>query len=450
MKRNGLLAAAVLTCLWSAEAPVGACSCIASGPPCEATWQAAAVFAGEVISIQEVVVDRPEIRPEFKEQVRRVTFRVTEPFRGIDAATVIVQTGMGGGDCGYDFSVRQAYLVYAHRYKDRLSAGICSRTRSLAAAAEDLAYLRGPARQPAGLATIQGTARQRDPVSKEYVAWENVPPFAGGRVIVETLDGKPGRKFEATTASDGRYVIQVPAGSYRPTLAVRDGLYATAHRGNIDIPDPRGCSLVDFSVMPDGRIGGRVLTADGQPVGALSVELLRAQALGGNYYGSDARSRTNESGEFEFTRLAPSTYVLGLLMRREAKKDATSIFLIRPPSATPEGLTVAPEERVWAGELPLPESVRLGRVTGVVSSGAGESVSGTKVYVLNAPQLGIAAGPLDVDASGAFSFTVVAGHTYHLSAEQFTPDPERRMRTTRSDVFTAAQGQMSMSLRFDR
>ena len=450
MKRNGLLAAAVVTCLWTAEAPVGACSCIGSGPSCEATWQAAAVFAGEVVSIEEAVVDRPEIRPGFKEHVQRVTFRVTEPFRGIDAATVIVQTGLGGGDCGYGFSVRQAYLVYAHRYKDRLSTGICSRTRPLAAAAEDLAYLRGPARQPAGLATIQGTARQRDPLSKENVAWEDVPPFAGGRVIVESLGGQPARTFEATTGSDGRYVIHVPAGSYRPALAVRDGLYATAHRGNIDIPDPRACSLVDFSVMPDGRIGGRVLDAGGQPVAALSVDLTRAEALSATYYGSDQKARTNDAGEFEFRRLGPDVYVLGLMLMQEPKKDATSIFFARPSAATHDRLAIAPEARVWAGELFLPESVKLTRVTGGVSGVAGESVADTKVYVLNAPQSGIAAGPLVVDASGAFSFTVVAGRSYRLSAEHFTLDPERRMRSVRSDVFAAVEGPIALALRFDK
>lgn len=450
MKRALLLAAAVVTCLWTTEVRLAACSCIASGPPCQETWQAGAVFAGEVASIEDIEVDRPEFRAGFKQQMRRVTFRVRETFRGIDGGTVVVQTGIGGGDCGYAFSVRQSYLVYAHRYKDQLSVGICSRTRPLADAAEDLTYLRGAARQPAGLATIQGAVRQRDPLSKENLQWNDVPPFAGGRVIVESLDATPTRRYEATTGRDGRYTMQVPAGRYSTRLEVRDGLYATGFPNRLDIPDPRGCAVVDFSVMPDGRIYGRVLDATGQPVDALSVDLTRAEAVARSYYASDQRARTNVAGEFEFSRLAPEVYVLGLMLMQEPKKDPTSAFFLRPPATTPERLSLGPEQRLWAGELQLPESVQLTRITGEVSGATRAAGVETRVYVMTSPNSRIAAGPLTVGPSGNYSFTVVAGPTYLVVAEEVRPNLEPRVRSVRSQPFTAVPGSVSFALRFDK
>ena len=49
---------------------------------------------------------------------------------------------MGGDDCGFPFVTGQEYLVYAHGSPVRYSTGVCSRTRQLSAASEDLAYLR--------------------------------------------------------------------------------------------------------------------------------------------------------------------------------------------------------------------------------------------------------------------------------------------------------------------
>ncbi len=59
--------------------------------------------------------------------------------------TVQIQTGRGGGDCGYEFTIGSDYLVYAsHAYgkpNAYLVTSICSRTTELSQAAEDMAYL---------------------------------------------------------------------------------------------------------------------------------------------------------------------------------------------------------------------------------------------------------------------------------------------------------------------
>src|SRR5262245_51732739 len=139
-----------------------ACSCIGSAPPCQQVWNVSAVFAGTVVAI-----DQPDLLPrlppgegvpsnrsvarrqnpsqptEFPKKV--VRFAIKEAWNGVSAGEkeIEVETGLGGGDCGYGFERGEDYLVYAYRSpQGRLTTGICSRTRRLSAAEEDLAYLR--------------------------------------------------------------------------------------------------------------------------------------------------------------------------------------------------------------------------------------------------------------------------------------------------------------------
>lgn len=60
---------------------------------------------------------------------RRFVFEVSEVYRGYIGNEVAVDTGHGGGDCGYNFLVGGEYLVYAHEKEDgRFETGICSGT----------------------------------------------------------------------------------------------------------------------------------------------------------------------------------------------------------------------------------------------------------------------------------------------------------------------------------
>src|SRR5678816_2560454 len=188
MRPKVLFAAAMFACLWTTEARLIACSCIGSQPTCQATWQAHAVFVGQVVGITDV---QPATRPDSPAALfdrRRVSFKVSEVFRGDVGASVIIRTGLGGGDCGYAFEVGSSYLVYAHQVPTgELTTGICSRTRPVSEAVDDLAYLRGPARQPGSLGTIQGVAKY-PATSQEYVRFEDWPPYVGGRVTIEATD----------------------------------------------------------------------------------------------------------------------------------------------------------------------------------------------------------------------------------------------------------------------
>jgi hypothetical protein len=73
-----------------------------------------------------------------------VTFKVERMWRGPAVHTIKILTGWGGGDCGYQFERGQRYLVYAYVDRDGvLGTSICTRTRELEHAGEDLAFLDG-------------------------------------------------------------------------------------------------------------------------------------------------------------------------------------------------------------------------------------------------------------------------------------------------------------------
>lgn len=80
----------------------------------------------------------------------RVTrIQVSEMYKGAPGSVAMVHTGFGGGDCGYDFTRGEDYLVYACYSDDALrpgqrflGTGICSRTRSRGEDGAEIATLR--------------------------------------------------------------------------------------------------------------------------------------------------------------------------------------------------------------------------------------------------------------------------------------------------------------------
>lgn len=119
-----------------------ACSCAQPPPPQEALARAGAVFAGTVTRVDEVrsLEGLHGWRPAFR-LYREAELQVTQAWKGGVTQQVVVRTGSGGGDCGYDFRVGESYLVYAGGTSEVLETGICGRTQRLADAGADLAAL---------------------------------------------------------------------------------------------------------------------------------------------------------------------------------------------------------------------------------------------------------------------------------------------------------------------
>lgn len=148
--------AAVLFLLVAAP-PALACSCIPPGSPVASMEQADAVFAAKVVSVapEETAASLPSTVHVNRMQRRKVVFELDRVWKGCEAAAeaeeaphhIELTTGAGGGDCGFDFMVGESYMVYAFATADgSLVTSICSRTRHLRDAAEDVASLGEPLR----------------------------------------------------------------------------------------------------------------------------------------------------------------------------------------------------------------------------------------------------------------------------------------------------------------
>jgi uncharacterized membrane protein len=159
------------------------CSCVGESTPCAATGSAAAAFSGTILEVIDppnpvtvrtgglalagrVAGDTKVILPR---PLRSVRIRIDEVLSGVDPAQqeIEILTGQGGGDCGYPFQVGTNYVIYAYENGDgRLETGICSRTRRLDQATENVAYSRamvnaqatGPIRVLTGLPGLPGKA----------------------------------------------------------------------------------------------------------------------------------------------------------------------------------------------------------------------------------------------------------------------------------------------------
>jgi hypothetical protein len=245
-----MYAAATVAGLAVAGAPASAYFCAGPFPPCQAAWRHPAVFLGQIIHIDDSRPTDPAVVDLGAR--RRITFRVVESFRENLTSTVVVHAEETG-DMEFVYQPAQLYLVYANRWPagGPLITGPCFRTRPAQRAAEDLAYLRGPARQPAALGTIQGVARIRDPITPHalFEAWR---AYSGGHVTVESGGAGASARLTTTTDRDGRFAVRAPVGAYRVTLKVGEG-YETSSGVETELLDARGCASVGLVVRPAPR-----------------------------------------------------------------------------------------------------------------------------------------------------------------------------------------------------
>lgn len=138
--------------------PAYACSCAELLSPEAGFERSAAVFEGTVIS-----VNRPSQWRSIINQLisylpfsgrnnlydwynTAVTIDVHRSWKGVEVEEINVFTGRGGGDCGYGFRPGDDYLVYAYelyRSEGRLMTDICTNTKPITSAADDLTFLSG-------------------------------------------------------------------------------------------------------------------------------------------------------------------------------------------------------------------------------------------------------------------------------------------------------------------
>ena len=115
-----------------------ACSCFETGTVSEELARSAAVFSGEVVDMLDK--NKGNLTQSSGDPIA-VLFEVEESWKGINQTQVIVYTARDSTSCGYEFSLNNKYLVYAHESNGELKADICTRTTLLSSAEQDIAEL---------------------------------------------------------------------------------------------------------------------------------------------------------------------------------------------------------------------------------------------------------------------------------------------------------------------
>jgi hypothetical protein len=109
-----------------------ACSC-ASQTVEEAVSSSDAVFEGRVVEVRKGA-DSSSVST----RMNTVRLLVVRSWKGVAKEAVTVRTATNEAGCGYPFRANQSYLVYANSSQAGLQTGLCSRTRPIDEAEEDL------------------------------------------------------------------------------------------------------------------------------------------------------------------------------------------------------------------------------------------------------------------------------------------------------------------------
>jgi hypothetical protein len=307
-------AVAVGASLTTAVSPAEACSCMSSGPACQAYWNTDAVFDATVVRIERVPRDEVVGTELVTISKRLVTLDVRRTWKGLESGPLQVVTNVYEAACGFEFKEGVRYLVFARQGRSgELEVSLCSATREFdgtGEAAEFLATLAKPGSGGRVFGTISGRVFGTITDSAAPADGNLAPPTPFPDVTV-TLTGQ-GRTL-TMQARDGKYAFSaLPTGSYNLSATAPDGYTMAGWPGTVVIPDVRACAEHAFSLSPATAISGQVVDNRGRGVRRVRVEIVAADTVLPLEYDSPTSAYTDESGYFDIRALPPGRYLVGL------------------------------------------------------------------------------------------------------------------------------------------
>jgi len=386
-----------------------ACTCRQPHLPCEAYGQAEAIFIGTVKELSWIEEEEKIDDLIIKRQRLVFRFSVDQAFRGVNGAQVPIITGLGGGDCGYSFKIGEQYLVYAsrdYRKKEMFSTSICTRTRPVRNADEDLEYIRGLSKASPG-GWVLGE------IFKSSRTQERPLPLEGVKVTVEGQ----GKSITVATDSDGKFrASSLPEGSYKVRVSPPEGLSDRRNESEVKVID-RGCATVRFWLTVDGRASGRVRDAEGRPLSNCYVLLYSANKEDRLSDFSDSAT-TDDQGRYQIGQIPPGHYKLSVNYdgpRGELLKTFPLFYYPGVSNADQAGVIVVGESaKVESVDFRLTAPSER-TIEGVVLWSGGEPAS--NVQLTSFLHGGRVRPPIKVDERGRFSFKTYEGLELLLVAE---------------------------------
>jgi 5-hydroxyisourate hydrolase-like protein (transthyretin family) len=415
-----------------------ACTCAGTRMPCEAYWNASAVFLGTV-SYSTTTTSK---QGDFDLARRVFRFYVDKAFRGVEGKEVEVLTGYGGGDCGYEFQLGGQYLVYAHRNEANiLSTGICSRTRPASEAAEDLAYFRELSKaEPGG--TIFGEVKLG---RRREIHRSGPTPVKGVKILL----AGPDKHYESTTDDEGNYKVSgVTPGSYKVKVELPAGTSIHNPEREVKVSN-RGCAQAVFWVEPDTRVTGKVLDAQGLPASDVLMELIPASRDSAGYA---SYVRTGNEGRYEMKLVQPGRYLLGVRIAGSAGSTYVPFPQTYYPGVSDQSratiIILTEGQQFEANEFILPARFVERQLNGIVQDSSGQPIPGATVW-LKENQYKDFDMPYrrETDSEGRFSFPVYESIKYSISAYRDATGATRKQAESIQVVVSANLETLTLVLR---
>ena len=136
---------------WLLPAAALACRCLPPPSPNFGLEKSDVVFVGKATDVEMIEADG-WLYGTFKQmmgseqlyefETLRVTLEVTTPLKAADESPLILETLASQEQCGIPFQTGKEYFVYAyHSPQGDLKTDMCTRTATVAKAAEDMAVL---------------------------------------------------------------------------------------------------------------------------------------------------------------------------------------------------------------------------------------------------------------------------------------------------------------------
>ena len=192
------------------------------------------VFEGEVEKqdLEQGTIGPPKTAMSMTGQGahRKVVIRASRVYRGAEQKSFVVITGLGLGDCGFDFQAGEKYLVYADPIGDgTFFTSICSGTNSLDQSAPALRFLRGETPAPEDVIDERAYMEQMQPKwfgsACGTVSFPDGTPFGGASVELWQVrsDPFPSYRIGDLSKKDGTFCVGgLPRGKYLLTAEGMD------------------------------------------------------------------------------------------------------------------------------------------------------------------------------------------------------------------------------------
>lgn len=318
MKKNLKLMLFVLSALlFCGFQQATACSCKRGANPCGFFRASGGIaFIGTVTN----VVDANEkYGKPIKGKARKITIKVDEIFKG--SLPEEITTSDDGYKCdNYPFKLGKTYLIYAkgvlENTENIVPIGLCSGTTPIENAQDSIIFLR---QLKSGISPSILYGKLQKPVDYEKRLFEPLPQT---KIVLTKLYAiengqyktpkKKDRIIKTLTNENGDYKFEnLPSGQYKLSAELPNDLWMPESREFFTGGTP-SCDAYPLYAYTNGKISGRVVSAEGIPVGFLKLRYSPTEKNAPSYY---YEAQTDKDGNYTFYGMSEGKYKISVYLQ---------------------------------------------------------------------------------------------------------------------------------------